>query len=111
MGLCLALGACTTVTVVDRDGGVSVSRHFLTVALRVEDAGQSHTLASRGVGVFSSPVEVAIGAYRTEMAVLGGDCRAIFWPASVEQAEAIARLVDLNRICLAPKPSQRETRR
>lgn len=110
IAVCLGLGGCTTVAVMDRSGGVTVQRHLLTVAVKVENSGQSHALASRGIGIFTSPMEVAIGAYRSEMAILGPDCRAVFWPTSAEHANAITRLVDLESICVEPKPSQREIR-
>lgn len=97
----LALNACTTVKVVDRDGAVTVSRHLLTVGVRLEASERSQALQLRGVGYFASPLETAFGAYRTELVALGDDCRAVFWLASPEQAAELTKLIDFNRICLA----------
>lgn len=77
--LAVALGACTSVTVVDRDGATKISRHFGFVAIELSPQTDAVVAEVTSLGYHGGPMGVTVGLNHTAIAATARDCRLIVW--------------------------------
>ncbi len=93
-----------TVTVIDPTGRAQLSRHLFAVGVTLETPSSSQIVHARGVGFFQTPIGAALGYHDVDLAVLGRECRAVFWMNTAEQARDLAEMVrGEHGVCVAER--------
>jgi hypothetical protein len=97
----VALSSCTIVEITDPEGATSVERRFGLTSIAIEPERDAVVASLRSFGVASTPLGFTAGYAAHELAVLGQDCRVVFWVESDEQRLAVEELAaTLQEVCI-----------
>jgi hypothetical protein len=77
--LVASLAACTSVTIVDRDGATKVSQHFGFVGIEFSPQTDAVVAEVTSLGYHGGPLGVSLGFNHTVIAATARDCRLIVW--------------------------------
>jgi hypothetical protein len=88
----LALANCTVVEVHGADGSVAVSHAFGALVLELQPASEPTIVSTTVYGLGATFDGAVLGYAEQRLALLGSDCRAVFWvedEASVAAVQAL----------------------
>jgi hypothetical protein len=100
-GLALMLSGCTVIEIAESDGAVHIERRMGFASITLDPSGEAVVASMRSLGAASTPLGFTLGYAAQQLAVLGEDCRVVFWVKSEHQATALKGLAStLNDACL-----------
>lgn len=107
----MSLIGCTTISVVDQGGKVSVSRSFGAVKIEL-DPGEKTTLAEiTGIGYLSGPLGTTFGFSKSSFAAFGENCKLILWVNDTKQVQQLKNmLINPNNLCIVAPTTKGETK-
>jgi len=91
--LAASLAACTTVTIVDREGTTKISRYFGFVGIELSPQTEAVVAEVTGLGYHGGPLGVSLGFNHTAIAATAGDCRLIVWLRNREDVAQLDQLL------------------
>jgi len=91
--LAATLAACTTVTIVDRDGATKVAQHFGFVAIELSPQTDAVVAELTSLGYHQSPLGITVGFNHSTVAAGARDCRLIVWLRHREDAAHLDQLL------------------
>lgn len=92
-----AITACTSITVVERDGSTKVSRSFGFASVELNPGTEAMLAEITSLGYLGGPLGVSIGYNSTVIAATARDCRLIVWLRSHEDAAKLEQLLGAKR--------------
>ena len=99
--LCLSLLSCTTVRVVQKDGSVSVERHFGFIEIKPIDNASIVTANVTSFGYASTPLGYNLGFSQQSVTTASEACHFVIWiDESTNQQEVIEVLETLDGSCV-----------
>lgn len=77
--LVIWLTACTSITIVDRDGATKISRSFGFASIELSPQTNAVVAEASSFGYHGSPLGFSLGFNKTAIAATTRDCRLIVW--------------------------------
>lgn len=77
--LAVSLTACTSITIVDRDGATKISRSFGFASIELSPQTDAVVAEATSFGYHGSPLGFSLGFNKTAIAATARDCRLIVW--------------------------------
>ncbi|MCX7176350.1 MAG: hypothetical protein NT159_20990 [Proteobacteria bacterium] len=87
------VAACTTVTIVDREGTTKVSRHFGFVGIELSPQTDAVVAEVTSLGYHGGPLGLSLGVNHTAIAATARNCRLIVWLRSGKDAAQLDQLL------------------
>jgi hypothetical protein len=97
----IALSGCTVIEIADSDGAMRIERRLGFASITVQPPRDAVVARLRSFGLAHSPLGFTAGSAAHQLAVLGEDCRVVFWVEREQQLRALERLAaTLSEVCI-----------
>jgi hypothetical protein len=97
----LVLIGCTTISIVDQGGKVSVSRNWGTIKVELNPGTQTALAEITGLGYLSGPLGTTLGFSKSSFVALGENCQLILWIKDAEQVQQLKNtLANPENLCI-----------
>lgn len=97
----MAFSSCTVVELSESEGATRIERRVGFTSITIQPAGDAVVARVTSLGLVNTPLGFTAGYGMQQFAVLGEDCRAVFWVESKQHIEALEKLTaNLEDICL-----------
>jgi hypothetical protein len=97
----VALSGCTIVEITDPEGAARIERRAGFTAINVQPTRAPVVAHLRSFGIASTPLGFTAGYGAHQLALLGEDCRVVFWIDSEQQLRSLERLAaTLSEVCI-----------
>ncbi|MBI2305844.1 MAG: hypothetical protein HYU78_00945 [Rhodocyclales bacterium] len=108
--LCTATGmacvSCTSITIVDREGKVSVERFFGVANVTLHPGSEAVMAEIMALGYHGGPLGISLGFHQSAIAAASADCRLLVWPRNRDDATRLEQLLGAQRsgVCVVQLP-------
>lgn len=89
----VSLAACTSISIVDRDGATKVSRSFGFASIELSPQTDAVVAEASSFGYHGGPLGISLGFNRTIIAATARDCRLVVWLRNSEDVEQLDKLL------------------
>lgn len=107
----LGSSACTSISIVDREGTTRIERSFGFAGITLHPGSEAVLASTTALGYHQSPLGISLGFHHADLAALPGAaaCRLIVWP---RDSDDIARLQQMlgeqPGLCVVTHPPTKE---
>lgn len=105
----LGSAACTSISIVDREGRTQIERSFGFAGITLHPGSEAVLARTTALGYHQGPLGVSLGFHHADIAALPAACRLIVWP---RDSDDIARLQQMlgeqPGLCVVNHPPTKE---
>lgn len=109
----LGMMACTSITIVDREGNTRIERSFGFASVELHPGSEAVLAEITALGYHGGPLGISLGFHHADIAALpdAAACRLIVWPRDSEDVARLKQLLgDTPGLCVVAQPSPKENR-